>query len=107
MCFWIVVNRDRKYWVFENLEITGGGPSTEPTSDEHGSGILLDSGTNCQFRYLYIHDNYGDTHSGAAAGLQLQNESGVAPHENIIEYCHFKCNGNPFGDHNTANANNS
>ena len=46
-----------QYWVFENMEITGGGKPTSPPI--YGSGIHLYNARHCEFRYLYVHDNYG------------------------------------------------
>jgi hypothetical protein len=86
------------YWVFERMEITGGGhPTILPG---RGSGIYMESASHCEFRYLYIHDNYENQSQAAAGGIQLT----AGANNNIIEYCYFKCNGNPFGERNDGNS---
>jgi hypothetical protein len=90
------------YFNFERMEITGGGASDADCT--YGSGIMLYDAQYITIRFLYIHNNWSETHAGASAGIQLAN--GVqAPNNITIEYCYFKCNGNPFGDRNSANAN--
>lgn len=92
------------FWKFERLEITGGGASDASAS--YGAGIMLYSPSHVIFRYLYVHDNYAITNAGASAGLHFSNGGGDGAARNlVIEYSHIKANGNPFGTHNTANAN--
>jgi hypothetical protein len=76
-----------QYWIFERFEVTGGGIDNNTTS---GGGIRLDTATNITFRYLYIHDNYGN-HGGNNGGIVIPNDSG-AGHDITIEWCHLKDN---------------
>jgi len=76
-----------QYWIFENFEVTGGGIDNDTSS---GGGIRLDTATDLTFRYLYIHDNYGN-HGGNNGGIVIPNDSGAA-HKITIEWCHLKDN---------------
>lgn len=91
-----------QYWVFENMEITGGGQINNPP--DAGSGIFLFNAKNCEFRNLYIHDNYSSTVNVGAAGGILLGDDVSAPSNNLIEFCYFKCNGGVNTNHNSANA---
>jgi Putative Ig domain len=76
------------YIRFERLEVTGGGLDTNATGyPSSGGGIVLRGGP-FEFRYLYIHNNYGDMNSNNA-GIRLEGGSALS----TIEYCHFKANG--------------
>ncbi|OGS23682.1 MAG: hypothetical protein A2314_01100 [Elusimicrobia bacterium RIFOXYB2_FULL_50_12] len=86
-------------WIFERFEITGGGdPVTLPGE---GAGIYINDGPEgCEFRYLYIHDNYsGVSGPGKAGGISLN-----APINCVIEYCYIKGNGNPTAERVTSNS---
>ncbi|MHC4737300.1 MAG: DNRLRE domain-containing protein [Planctomycetota bacterium] len=76
-----------QYWLFESFEVTGGGIDNNTSS---GGGIRLDTATDITFRYLYIHDNYGN-HGGNNGGIVIPNDSGAA-HGITIEWCHLKDN---------------
>jgi hypothetical protein len=86
------------WWVFENLEITGGGDTINPTSK--GGAIWFEYVKHCTFRNLYIHHYHGLQHDdGATGGIFLKNGQYCT-----IEFCHFKANGNLNGERNTCNA---
>jgi len=103
------------WWVFERMEITGGGgndfdllnnygsPNTYPDSNTfNGAAFNFYKPRYVTFRYLYIHDNHEET-KYQNGGINLRNDSGAA--NNItIEFCHFKSNGNPVR-HTDANGN--
>ena len=76
-----------QYWLFERFEVTGGGIDNNTSS---GGGIRLDTATDITFRYLYIHDNYGN-HGGNNGGIVIPNDSGAC-HHITIEWCHLKDN---------------
>ena len=97
--FWGTGGAGMSYWVFEDMEITGGGHPSE--NIYLGAGIYLESPHHCEFRRLYVHDNYMKVNiPGHAGGLILDKM-----YECLVEYCYLKGNGNPMGERNTANAN--
>jgi hypothetical protein len=81
------------YWIFERLEITGGGCPIG-SGDYMGHGLFLSFGP-FQVRYCYIHDNIGSWGDENPAGL-----GGACWHDVVIEYNYFKDNG---ADNYTAN----
>ncbi len=93
-------NGAQGYIRFERLEITGGGLDTNAVGYPlyTGGGIKMRGGP-FQFRYLYVHNNYGGT-SENNGGLVLENGTGGT----LIEYCRFKANGDVRGS-TTSSAN--
>ncbi len=85
------------YWLFERLEIMGGGRTS---GGQSCAAIWVNVGPN-KFRYLYIHDNLSWTYlenPGGLVGLQWQ--------DSIVEYCYFDNNGSSGAkSHNDAHIN--
>ena len=90
-----------KYWIFERLEITGGGNRTQVYTgapyyyDAAGAAGIWWIGGPFKVRYCYIHDNLAEDASGNPSGI-----SGSGWHDSVIEYCLFDHNGSVL--HNGA-----
>ncbi len=97
------------YWRFEHFEVTGAGPAYDGrTYDDiqsiRGAGFFFWPGYHMQFRYMYIHDNYGGGGPNGGAGIKFQNEGGTAVHHVEITHCHVSDNGWPGAEnHNLGN----
>lgn len=74
-----------KYWLFERLEITGGGRNTV-VSDTPGFGIYWNFGP-WKMRYCYVHDNIGPWAEENPAGI-----GGITWQNAVIEYNYVKDN---------------
>jgi hypothetical protein len=97
--------RQAEYWVFERLEITGGGAVYDPVPEDNGvegAGIWWVRGP-MKVRYCYIHDNLVSDAEENPAGI-----SGTAWQGNLIEYNYFDNNGSVLhgvnGDQGGLNA---
>ncbi len=95
------VNGAQGYIRFERFEITGGGLDTNNAGypSSMGGGLKMRGGP-FEFRYLYIHNNYGNV-SENNGGLILENGTGGT----LIENCYFKANGDVKKDKSTSSAN--
>lgn len=83
-----------KYWIFERLEITGGGLSGASVAS--AAGIWWNTGP-VVVRYCYIHDNLADNADENPAGF-----NGCSQQYAVIEYCYFKNNGSLNQEHGNA-----
>ena len=87
------------YWKFENFEVTGGGQAGLGTGD---GAFYFDSCSYVEWRYMYIHRNYG-RYNNNSAGINLHNDSG-APNHIVIEFNHLFENGDPTTSTNDNSA---
>lgn len=83
-----------KYWLFERLEITGGGLSGSSVAP--AAGIWWNTGP-ITLRYCYLHDNIADNADENPAGF-----NGCSQQYVLIEYCYFKNNGSLFHEHGNS-----
>lgn len=83
-----------KYWLFERLEITGGGLAGSSVAP--AAGIWWNTGP-VTVRYCYIHDNLADNADENPAGFNGCSQQSV-----LIEYCYFKNNGSLNHEHGNS-----